>query len=397
MRATRKPYDHAAQCSLNNKSVSTLMNILITGGAGFIGSHLAERLAADGHHITVLDSLSPQIHGPDCPLVAKVRGCASLVEGDVREREDWLKVLGGQDAIVHYAAETGTGQSMYEIDRYVDVNVRGTGVMLDLLANQQHQVRKLVVASSRSIYGEGKALSPTCGPVYPRERLDADMRRGDFAVKCPLSGADTAPCATDEQSKLHPSSIYGITKLTQEQLVMTAGRTLGIPATALRYQNVYGPGQSLSNPYTGILSIFSTRIRNGNGINVFEDGLESRDFVYIDDVVEATRLALLSPAADHETFNVGAGVATDVLTVAHTLRDAYGIDVPIEVSGNYRLGDIRHNWADLTLIREKLGFEPKVDFAEGVRRFTAWVLQQAKAEDGYQRSIDEMRARGLLN
>jgi dTDP-L-rhamnose 4-epimerase len=373
------------------------MNILITGGAGFIGSHLAESLSAYGHRITVLDSLSPQIHGPDCPLVAKVRAYATLVQGDVRERDDWLKVLDGQEAIVHYAAETGTGQSMYEIDRYVDVNVRGTGLMLDLLANQTHTVRKLVVASSRSIYGEGKAQCPSCGSVYPRERADADMRRGDFAVKCPHCGADTTVCATDEPSRLHPSSIYGITKLTQEQLVLTAGRSLGIPATALRYQNVYGPGQSLSNPYTGILSIFSTRIRNGNGINVFEDGVESRDFVYIDDVVEATRLALLSPAADHQVFNVGSGVATDVLTVARTLLDAYGIEVPIEVSGNYRLGDIRHNYADLTLIREKLSFEPQVDFTEGVRRFTEWVLQQAKAEDTYQRSIDEMRARGLFN
>lgn len=373
------------------------MNILITGGAGFIGAHLAERLAREGHVVTALDSLSPQIHGPNCPLVAKVRGCAKLVQGDVRQREDWLKVLDGQEAIVHYAAETGTGQSMYEIDRYVDVNVRGTGLMLDLLANRPHSVRKLLIASSRSIYGEGKALCASCGPVHPRERLDADMRRGDFAVKCPHCGADTDVCATDESSRLHPSSIYGITKLTQEQLVLTAGRSLGVPATALRYQNVYGPGQSLSNPYTGILSIFSTRIRNGNGINVFEDGRESRDFVHIDDVVEATRLALLSPEADHHVFNVGSGVATDVITVAETLRSAYGIDVPIEVTGNYRLGDIRHNFADLTQIRQKLGFEPRVSFAEGVQRFTTWVLQQEKADDAYQRSIDEMRARGLFN
>lgn len=373
------------------------MKILITGGAGFIGSHLAERLASEGHLVTVLDTLSPQIHGPNCPLVAKVRNCATLIQGDVRSREDWLKVLGGQEAIVHYAAETGTGQSMYEIDRYVDVNVRGTGVMLDLLANQKHQVRKLVVASSRSIYGEGKALCAQCGPVYPRERKDADMRKGDFAVKCPNCGADTDMCATDELSRLHPSSIYGITKLTQEQLVLTAGRSLGVPASALRYQNVYGPGQSLSNPYTGILSIFSTRIRNGNGINVFEDGQESRDFVYIDDVVEATRLALVSSKADHQVFNVGSGVATDVVTVARTLREAYRADVPIEVTGNFRLGDIRHNFADLNLIRDTLGFEPQVSFKEGVRRFTDWVLEQEKAEDTYQKSIDEMRARGLFN
>lgn len=286
---------------------------------------------------------------------------------------------------------------MYEIDRYVDINVRGTGLMLDMLANQPHSVRKMLIASSRSIYGEGKAVCSKCGPVYPRERLDADMRQGDFAVKCPHCGADTEVCATDESSRLHPSSIYGITKLTQEQLILTAGRTLGIPATALRYQNVYGAGQSLSNPYTGILSIFSTRIRNGNGINVFEDGLESRDFVHIDDVVEATRLALLSPSADHQVFNVGSGVATDVITVAKALRAAYGIDVPIEITGNYRLGDIRHNYADLTLIREKLGFEPKVSFTEGVMRFTEWVLQQERADDSYQRSIEEMRARGLFN
>ncbi|MFZ2991058.1 NAD-dependent epimerase/dehydratase family protein [Ideonella sp.] len=373
------------------------MNILITGGAGFIGSHLVERLAAQGHCLTILDNLSPQIHGLNCPLVAKVRGCATLVQGDVRERTDWLKALEGQEAVVHLAAETGTGQSMYEIDRYVDVNIRGTGLLLDLLANRPHKVRKLLIASSRSIYGEGKANCPRCGVVYPTERPDASLRLGDFEVKCPICSGNTQQLATDEGSKLHPSSIYGITKLTQEQLFLTAGRSLGIPATALRYQNVYGPGQSLSNPYTGILSIFSTRIRNGNGINIFEDGLESRDFVYIDDVIDATVAALMSPAADHQVFNVGSGVATDVMTVARTLCDAYGTLVPITVSGNYRLGDIRHNHADLSLIAERLGYAPKVDFAKGVHRFTQWVLQQETAVDAYQQSIDEMKRRGLFN
>lgn len=223
------------------------------------------------------------------------------------------------------------------------------------------------------------------------------MRAGDFKVKCPHCGADTEVRATDENSKLHPSSIYGITKQSQEQLILTAGRSLGIAATALRYQNVYGPGQSLSNPYTGILSIFSTRIRNGNAINVFEDGLETRDFVYIDDVIDATVLALFSPQADHQVFNVGSGVATDVLTVARTLRAAYGSEIEIAISGNYRLGDICHNYADLSRIRERLGFEPKVNFAEGVRRFTDWVKQQAAVADAYQQSIDEMKRRGLFN
>lgn len=373
------------------------MKILITGGAGFIGSHLAESLVAACHSVTVLDTLSPQVHSENCPLVAKVRACAKLVVGDVRNREDWLKVLPEQDAIVHLAAETGTGQSMYEIDRYVDVNLRGTGIMLDLLANTPHTVRKMLIASSRSIYGEGKALCPDCGPVYPGDRRDVDMRARDFSVKCPQCGTTTKVAATDEESRLHPSSIYGITKLTQEQLVMTAGRALGIPATALRYQNVYGPGQSLSNPYTGILSIFSTRIRNHASINIFEDGQESRDFVYIDDVVAATQMALLDARADHQVFNVGTGVAIDVMTVATTLRDAYGIDVPIKVTGNYRLGDIRHNFADLARIGAKLGFVPKVSFSEGVGRFCAWVKEQECSEDSYERSIEEMRARGLLN
>lgn len=371
--------------------------ILITGGAGFIGSKLALRLVADGHRVTVLDNLSPQIHGNDSPLLASIRGKVNFIEGDVRNREDWLRALEGQQAVVHLAAETGTGQSMYEIARYAEVNVNGTALMLDILANQTHEVRKLLVASSRSLYGEGKAHCPAHGDVYPRERADADMKTGDFSVKCPICGARAATLPTDEGSRLHPSSVYGITKHTQEQLILTAGRALGIAATALRYQNVYGPGQSLSNPYTGILSIFSTRIRNGNGINVFEDGLESRDFVYIDDVIDATVLALFSVRADHRVFNVGSGVATDVLTVAKTLRAVYSSQVEVNITGNYRLGDIAHNYADLTAIGEALGFQPKVDFAEGVSRFAAWVLGQEIAVDTYQQSIEEMKKRGLLN
>lgn len=371
--------------------------ILITGGAGFIGSNLALRLVANGHHVTVLDNLSPQIHGNDSPLLASILGKVNFIEGDVRNREDWLRALEGQQAVVHLAAETGTGQSMYEIARYAEVNVNGTALMLDILANQHHEVRKMLVASSRSLYGEGKAHCRTHGDVYPRERADADMKTGDFSVKCPICGERAATLATDEGSRLHPSSVYGITKHTQEQLILTTGRALGIAATALRYQNVYGPGQSLSNPYTGILSIFSTRIRNGNEINVFEDGLESRDFVYIDDVIDATVLALFSERADQRVFNVGAGVATNVLTVAKTLRAVYNSEVEVNITGNYRLGDIAHNYADLTAISEALGFQPKVDFAEGVSRFAAWVLGQEVAVDTYQQSIEEMKKRGLLN
>ena len=220
------------------------------------------------------------------------------------------------------------------------------------------------------------------------------MDQNDFEVKYPGSSALTL-VGTDETSKIHPSSVYGITKQNQEQMVLTVCPTIGIAGVAFRYQNVYGPGQSLKNPYTGILSIFSTQIKNGNGINIFEDGKETRDFVFIDDVVDATILGLEKEEANNEVFNVGTGVATDVLEVANGLIKNYGVDVPVAVSGNYRLGDIRHNYADLTKIKTLLGFEPKVTFEQGLAKFTQWVNTQEVQEDQYQKSIDEMKAKGL--
>lgn len=375
------------------------MNILITGGAGFIGSNLALHLIDLGHQVTILDTLSPQIHGEDpvnaSPLFLSIKDKVRFVQGTVCDEADWQQVLPGQDAIVHLAAETGTGQSMYEIKKYIDVNVGGTALMLDLLANTKHTVKKVVVASSRSIYGEGKYKSKTLGIVYPGQRHDSDMKAGRFDPVCPATGEALELLATDEESKIHPSSVYGITKQNQEQMVMTVCKSLGIGATALRYQNVYGPGQSLSNPYTGILSIFSTRIKNGNKIDIFEDGKESRDFVFISDIVEATTAALLKEEANGEVFGIGSGVATDVLTVANTLVAQYKVEVPITVTGAYRLGDIRHNYADLTKARALLGFEPQVSFAQGIEKFTAWVNQQEVQKDSYDKSIEEMKSRGL--
>lgn len=375
------------------------MNILITGGAGFIGSNLALHLKRLGHEVTILDNLSKQIHGDDpavtSPLYQSIKDETNFVLGSVTDTAAWEKALPGQDAIVHLAAETGTGQSMYEIKRYVDVNIGGTGLMLDLLANGKYQVKKVVVASSRSIYGEGKYQSSALGIVYPGARKDIDMQAGRFEPLCPQTGEELTLLPTDEDSKIHPSSVYGITKQNQEQMVMTVCASLGIGATALRYQNVYGPGQSLSNPYTGILSIFSTRIKNGNGLSIFEDGKESRDFVFIDDIVAATTLALTKDEANGEVFGIGAGVATDVLTVAQTLVAQYGIEVPIKVTGAYRLGDIRHNYADLSKAGRLLGFAPKVSFSEGIGRFTSWVNQQAVQNDTYESSIEEMKKRGL--
>jgi len=375
-----------------------MKNILITGGAGFIGSNLALKLQKKGYNVTVLDNLSPQIHGENptisSALYLSIKDRVKFIHGSVTNGSDWKKALEGQDAVVHYAAETGTGQSMYEIRKYADVNVGGTAILLDLLVNTSHSVKKVIVASSRSIYGEGKYLSEEFGAVYPGQREAVDMDKGDFEVHYPGSSSLTL-VATDEESKVHPSSVYGITKQNQEQMVLTVCPTKGIAGVALRYQNVYGPGQSLKNPYTGILSIFSTQIKNGNGINIFEDGKETRDFVHIDDVVHATVLALEKEEANNEAFNVGTGVATDVLTVANELIKNYGVDVPVAISGNYRLGDIRHNYADLVKIKKLLGFEPKIDFAQGIRNFTDWVNTQEVQEDRHKMSITEMKTRGF--
>lgn len=375
------------------------MRVLITGGAGFIGSNIALKLSKKGYKVTVLDTLSEQIHGanPDCtsPLYQKIKDKVDFIKGDVNNREDLEKALVDVDYVIHLAAETGTGQSMYEIKKYVDTNIGGTALLLDILTNAEHHVKRVVVAESRAVYGEGKYLCPICGDVYPNERTDENLAKGDFECKCPKCGGEVNLIATTEDSAIHPSSVYGISKQVQGQLVHLVCKSIGVESVSFRYQNVYGPGQSLTNPYTGILSIFSTRIKNGNGINVFEDGKETRDFVYIEDVVDATILGMEVPEANGHVFNVGTGIATDVLTVAKTLCDKYGIKVPITVSGNYRLGDIRHNFADITAARQILGFEPKWSFSDGIEQFTNWVNQQEVNEDNYETSIEEMKKKGL--
>ena len=375
-----------------------MKNILITGGAGFIGSNVALKLLEKGYRVTVLDSLSPQIHGENpeqtSPLYRNIIGKVNFIKGSVTSREDWLRVLEGQECVLHLAAETGTGQSMYEIQRYVDVNIGGTALLLDILANCKHNVKKVLVAESRAIYGEGRYYSEELKKyVYPDLRNEQDMSKGDFEVKYPGCQGKLKVVATTEDSLIHPNSVYGITKQVQGQLIHLVCSSIGIASVSFRYQNVYGPGQSLSNPYTGILSIFSTRIKNGNEINIFEDGKETRDFVYIDDVVDATILGIEKDEANGHTFNIGTGVATDVLAVANTLIKKYGVKV---VSGNYRLGDIRHNYADIGLAKELLGFEPKWSFEAGIEKFTVWVNEQEIHKDNYEASIKEMKQKGLF-
>lgn len=374
------------------------MNILITGGSGFIGSSLALKLVSLNHKVTVLDNLSPQIHGTNpklSELYLKIKDKVNFINGDVRKNEDWKKALENQEAIVHLAAETGTGQSMYEIDKYVEVNTKGTSIFLDLIANNKYNsIKKIIIASSRSIYGEGKYKDTKGYSYYPESRIDYQMQQKQFEPE--HNGEILKVVATDEQSKIHPISIYGITKQVQEQLVMNVCKSINIAGVSLRFQNVYGPGQSLTNPYTGILSVFSNLILNKKEINIFEDGLESRDFVYIDDVVESIYLSLFNEKANNKIYNVGTGIPTTVNDVASILQKCYNIQVPIKISGNYRLGDIRHNFADISKIKNEISWTPKVMINEGLKNFSKWVLSQKLPELSYEKSLQEMKDKGMF-
>ena len=376
-----------------------MKNILITGGAGFIGSNLSLTLLKKGYRVTVLDNLSKQIHGDNpevsSPLYISIKDKVNFIQGSINDRLTLEKAIKNQDIIVHFAAETGTGQSMYQIEHYSSINIGGTALLLDILTNNKHTVKKIIVASSRAIYGEGKYINKQGLAVYPGNRSSKDMDSKNFEVFY-NGDRNLKLVATDEESLIHPSSVYGITKQVQEQLIMTVCPSIGINSMALRYQNVYGPGQSLSNPYTGILSIFSTQIMNDNEINVFEDGKESRDFVFIDDVVDATVLSIESSASNNEIFNVGSGVATTVREVVDKLLNLYNKNVSVKISGNYRIGDIRHNYADLSKIEKLLNFKPKVSFDEGLKLFVRWVKGQKSMKNSYLQSIEEMKTKGLF-
>ncbi|MEO6683131.1 MAG: NAD-dependent epimerase/dehydratase family protein [Ginsengibacter sp.] len=375
--------------------------VLITGGAGFIGSNISSKLSTMGFEVTVLDSLSPQIHGKDpykdsftfnSLLTSGVR----FIKGSVTNRNDWVKALDDQDMVIHLAAETGTGQSMYQVEKYTEVNVLGTAILLDILSNEPHSIRKLIIASSRAIYGEGKYKCELHGNVYPDARKEEHLVNKDFECKCPVCGGVIELQPTDEHSLSKPTSVYGISKQTQEQMILVSGKALNIPSIAFRYQNVYGPGQSLSNPYTGILSIFSTQLKNNHNLNIFEDGKESRDFVFIDDVVDATISGLLNDEGNYKVLNVGSGEATEVINVARLLKEYYNSEADINITGNFRIGDIRHNYADLSLTQKLLNFSPKFSFKEGLTLFCDWVNQQEIKNDHYEDSLHLMKTKGLF-
>jgi len=374
------------------------MKVLITGGAGFIGTRVARRLLQEGHTVSILDNFSPQIHGGRQELPPDLSGQVELTIGDVRDESIWGSVLPGNDAIVHLAAETGTGQSMYEVSRYEQVNLSGTAHLYQWLANHSnHTVSRFVVASSRAIYGEGAYLCAIDGVVYPRSRSTEDKKHGFFDPLCPKCGGICTTTPTPEEAPFQPSSFYGLTKQVQEQMAMIFGETLAIPSFALRYQNVYGPGQSLKNPYTGILAIFSNLARLGDPINVFEDGLESRDFVYIEDVVTATVACVNSSLSGEHVLNIGSNERIDVLTVANAVNAYFGGKSKLSVSGAFRQGDIRHGMADLQRAESLIAYSPKWNFREGLKNFLDWASESDPVNAGYKASLLEMKSRGLLH
>lgn len=383
---------------MGSKKSINLKNILITGGAGFIGNNLALRLIELGYRVTILDSLSEQIHGknPENSEVLKnLFSKTNFIEGNITDRESVEKAVENQDAIIHLAAETGTGQSMYEIEKYNHVNVYGTALLMDVLVNKKNSVKKFILASSRAVYGEGKYKNINSEIVFPDQRNAGLMQQGIFEMT-DEKGKVLEHLPTDEESKLHPVSFYGLTKLQQEQIVDNISKSIGLDFVILRYQNVYGAGQSLKNPYTGILSIFSTQILNGENLNIFEDGLPRRDFVNIDDTVEATIRALEKDSANNEIINIGTGIGTTVLHVAENLVKKYKKEAEINVSGDFRLGDIRNNIASLDKMKKLLDFEPKVSFEDGLNRFADWVLTQPVEENNLAKSLKEMEEKGFL-
>ncbi len=375
-----------------------MLRILITGGAGFIGSHLARRLIKEHFQVTLLDNFNPQIHGTTKRLSPDLEGRVKLVIGDVRDRTDFFKALENQDVVVHLAAETGTGQSMYEVHRYADVNVCGTAVLIDYLVNHPlHSVKKIIVASSRAIYGEGKYRCLQHGIIYPGRRQSKDLKNKIYDPLCPICNNPCVAEPTDELTPMSPTSFYGLTKQTQEQIILMFARTLGISGYALRYQNVYGPGQSLKNPYTGILAIFSNQARQGKTIKVFEDGLESRDFVFIDDIVQATMLCIQNSSNNVESLNVGSGIRTKVIDIVKNINKYFGNKSEVVITDAFREGDIRHCYADLTKINKLLGFAPKWNFETGILEFLSWAEKQTIEENLYLSSLKEMKDKGLYH
>ena len=374
------------------------MNVLITGGAGFIGTALAKDLCEEGHHVTILDNFLEQVHRTDveAELVSWRLLGVRFIRGSICSRSDVEKAVEGQDWIVHLAAETGTGQSMYELERYTTVNVAGTGLLLDVLINGKTGLKKIVVASSRSVYGEGSYICSKHGSVIPVPFSQHQNIEKGYDPICPKCSKVLRATATSETAPLIPMSVYASTKVSQEQLVLLSHASLNCQIVALRFQNVYGPGQSLTNPYTGILSIFTTSILNGNHLELFEDGLPSRDFVYIDDVIQGIVASLNAELCVPLAINIGSGERKTVLDVVHTLEEVLEKKAKYKISGRSRIGDIRHNYANLSLAQNALNYTPKIEFSQGVKQFVEWAFAQEIPLDYSNIASSELTKYGLL-
>src|SRR5688572_16507002 len=373
-----------------------IRNILVTGGAGYIGSHLVDALVAREYRVAVLDNLEPQVHRSGTwPSYANPK--ARYARGDVRDRSLLEPLVLESDAVVHFAAAVSIGQSMYQIDRYVDVNTRGTALLLDILVNAKHHVQKVLVASSIGVYGEGAYRCATCGPVAPGIRPEDQLAQRDWEQHCPNCGGYAASIPTPEDKPLYRDNIYSMTKYHQEEMVLLIGKTYGIPPVAPRFFNVYGPRQSLSNPYAGVAAIWLSRSLNGKQPVVFEAGGRLRDFVSFHAVVECLVLMLEKPGANYLPVNVGSGETVTILDIARLLGRLLGSSIEPQITQTGRKFDIRHNTADITRAQTTLGFQPKVTLEQGFGELIEWARTTPDVtEDFFDRAFKELQEKGLL-
>jgi dTDP-L-rhamnose 4-epimerase len=368
--------------------------ILITGGAGFVGSHLADGLLAAGHQVRVLDDLTPQVH-PDGQRPGYLSPDVELVTGDVRDPNRLREVLAGVDVIYHFAATVGVGQSMYEIARYMSVNTQGTAELLQAMLDARLTPEKLIVASSMSIYGEGRYRCTGCHhEAAPSVRPVAQLRAGQWELNCERCGGTLAPVPTDESKPSDIGSVYALSKRDQEQLCLIYGQNYDLPVTALRFFNIYGTRQALSNPYTGVAAVFASRMLNGKAPMIFEDGEQMRDFVSIHDIVRANLLAMERPESNGHVINVGCGKPITIRQVATLLAQALGKDVEPVIANKYRAGDIRHCYADITKAQTLLGYEPQVTHEDGFHELAHWLMDQ-QPEDRAETMLQELSTYGL--
>ncbi len=371
-----------------------ISNILVTGGAGFIGSHLVDALVEKGHRVRIIDSLVGQVHGGAVP--EHLNKNAEFINADVCDAEAVRKALDGIDVVYHEAAEVGVGQSMYEIVRYVKANDLGTAILLQEMVRRPGQFKKLMAASSMSIYGEGAYVCGGCGEkVSPFLRSDEQLAAHDWELKCEACGGFLDAVGTTEEKPLFPTSVYAVTKQDQEQFCLSIGRAYKIPTVAFRYFNVYGTRQALSNPYTGVCAIFSSRLLNDQAPTVFEDGEQTRDFVHVSDIVQANLLAIESSGGDYQAMNIGTGRATSVKKIAELLAEGLGKDIEPIIVGKYREGDIRHCVADISRAKNMLGYTPKIDLESGLVELLDWVRNQ-EAEDRVSAATAELAAHSLV-